>query len=77
MSSDTRDSSVTTCTLTVTDFNLFSCAIQEDTNQFEHKERFNKVRNLSDVILAFIKIKLLRFSFTNFAGLGRNSFCLD
>ena len=31
VSSDTRDSSVTTCTLTVTDFNLFSSAIQEDT----------------------------------------------
>ena len=54
MSSDTRDSSVTTCTLTVTDFSLFSCAIQEDPNQFELKERFSKVRNLSDVILAFI-----------------------
>ena len=35
MSSDTRDSSVTTCTLTVTDFNLFSSAIQEDTSRFE------------------------------------------
>ena len=46
MSIDTRDSSVTTCTLTVTDFNLFSCAVQEDTNQFELKERFGKVRNL-------------------------------
>ena len=46
MSFDTRDSSVTTCTLTVTDFNLFSCAIQEDTNQFELKERVSKVRNL-------------------------------
>ena len=46
MSIDTRDSSVTTCTLTVTDFNLFSCAIQEDTNQFELKERFSRVRNL-------------------------------
>ena len=46
MSIDRRDSSVTTCTLTVTDFNLFSSAIQEDTNQFELKERFGKVRNL-------------------------------
>ena len=35
MSSDTRDSSVTTCTLTVTDFNLFSSAVQEETNPFE------------------------------------------
>ena len=32
--------------LTVTDFNLFSRAIQEDTNRFELIERFSKVRNL-------------------------------
>ena len=35
MSFDTRDSSVTTCTLTLTDFNLFSSPIQEDTSRFE------------------------------------------